>query len=154
MPSILFVCRANRYRSPIAAAALKDVLIRKNKQEWEVSSAGTWTTDGLPPVPAAIVEAQALGLNIRDHQSRIITPEIVHRADLILVMEQDQKEALQVEFPVCSKKIMLLTELVGGKPDDIIDPMKHPGRIVGSQIQQLIETGFDSIFIWVMGRYE
>lgn len=144
MTSILFVCRANRYRSPIAAAIMKEAIV-KQYQHWDVSSAGTWTTDGLPPISGAVFEAQELGLDIRGHQSRVITPQMVRNADLILVMEQDQKEALQVEFPMCRHKIALLTEVVEGESYDILDPMKYPGHVVGFHIKQLITTGLDRI---------
>src|SRR5512147_3158605 len=121
MTSILFVCRANRYRSPIAAACFQSELIKhQQEQGWEVSSAGTWTMDELPPVPDAILEARQLGLDIRRHQSRVVTAGMLRDADLILVMERGQKEALQIEFPDCRPRVVLLTELVEDRPYDIV----------------------------------
>ena len=41
--------------------------------------------------------------------------------DLILVMEQGHKEALQVEFPAIAQRVFLLSEMVGGAYD-VPDP--------------------------------
>jgi len=147
MISILFVCRANRYRSPIAAACFKDELIkRQQEQGWDVLSAGTWTMDGLPPVPEAILEARQLGLDIREYQSRVVTADMLQKADLILVMERGQKEALQIEFPAYRQKVALLTEVAEGIPYEVADPMKDPRNVnAGSEVCRLIQTGFEKI---------
>ena len=149
MASVLFVCTANRYRSPIAAACFKDELLkRKNIQDWNISSAGTWTTDGVPAVPDAIRKARQFGLDIQAHRSRAITAELLQQAGLILVMEQGQKEALQIEFKFARPRVFLLTEVVEGIPNDIPDPMNDPGNIdVVPSICELIRTGFNKIYI-------
>ena len=49
MPKVLFVCTANRFRSPLAAAIFKRFLLESQETgRWRVSSAGTWTRSGLP----------------------------------------------------------------------------------------------------------
>lgn len=147
MTSILFVCTANRYRSPIAAACFKDELgKRERERDWQILSAGTWTTNGLPAMPEAILEARLLGLDIRAHRSQVVTQDLVQKADLILVMERGQKEALQVEFPAHRHKVALLTEVADGSVQDISDPVMNPSEVgVVSQIQELIQTGFENI---------
>jgi len=147
MPQILFVCTANRYRSVIAAAWFKDELIRRGQgNKWNVHSAGTWTTDGMPAVTAAIELAAQIGLDIRKHQSRSITRDMLRDADLVLVMESGQKEALQIEFPSYRKKIFLLSEATGEISYDIPDPMTNPSNIdVVPEICELIHIGFDKI---------
>jgi protein-tyrosine phosphatase len=139
---------ANRYRSPIAAASFKEELIKRHQeQDWNVLSAGTWTMNGLPPVPDAILEAKQLGLDIRDHQSSVITADMLQEADLILVMERGQKEALQVEFPAYRQKVALLTEVTEENPHDIADPMSDPKNVeIGSKICSLIQVGFEKIY--------
>jgi protein-tyrosine phosphatase len=148
MASVLFICTANRYRSPIAAACFQDQLLkRKEVKDWHILSAGTWTTDGLPAVPEAIRKARQFGLDIQEHRSCAISTNLLQQAGLILVMEQGQKEALQVEFKFARPKVHLLTEVVEGIPYDIPDPMNDPGNIdVVSVICELIQTGFDKIF--------
>lgn len=147
MPSILFVCTANRYRSPLAAACFKRELdMRGTDGGWEVLSAGTWATDGLPPMPAAILEAEQLGLDIRSNRSRTVTIEMLRAADVVLVMERGQKEALQIEFRDCRQKIELLRKVALGKPSDIRDPVgDSTNPAVGAEICRLIHDGFESI---------
>jgi protein-tyrosine phosphatase len=147
MITILFVCTANRYRSPIAAACFKNELIKRNQEkDWDVSSAGTWTMDGLPPVPDAILVARQLGLDIQEHRSRAVTSDMLQQVDLVLVMERGQKEALQIEFQAYRQKIALLTEVAEGTLYDIADPMTDPRNVnAGSEIYRLIHAGFEKI---------
>lgn len=52
MPSVLFACTANRFRSPIAAARFSHCLQNEvDVQDWRVGSAGTWAEPGLPVFP-------------------------------------------------------------------------------------------------------
>jgi protein-tyrosine-phosphatase len=147
MNSILFVCTANRYRSPIAAACFKAELIKREQdRNWNVLSAGTWAMDGYPPMPAAILEGRQLGLNIQEHQSRGITADMLQESDLVVVMEQGHKEALQVEFRAYREKVVLLSEVAEGSSYDIADPVTDQRSVdVGSQICRLIQAGFEKI---------
>ena len=147
MNSILFVCTANRYRSPLAAACFKAELMKRGQEKnWNVLSAGTWAMDGYRPMPVAILEAKQLGLNIYEHQSRGITADLLQESDLVVVMEQGQKEALQAEFKAHRQKVVLLSEVAEGSSYDIADPVTDPETVeVGPQICRLIQTGFETI---------
>ena len=147
MISILFVCTANRYRSPIAAACFKTELMKRGEDKhWIVSSAGTWAMDGYPPMPAAILEARQLGLDIQEHRSRGITADMLQESDLVVVMEQGHKESLQVEFRAYREKVVLLSEIAEGSSYDIADPVTDPETLeVGPQICRLVEAGFEKI---------
>jgi protein-tyrosine phosphatase len=147
MLTILFVCTANRYRSPIAEACFKWQLAKHaDCGKWEVLSAGTWAEDGLPPILDAIVDAKRLNLNIQGHRSRMITKELMESSSLILVMEHGQKEALRQEFPTHREKILLLSEVARDIPYDIPDPVMDPsvGDVAG-EICKLIKEGFEKI---------
>ena len=148
MTQILFVCTANRYRSPIAAACFKNELHKRNEvKDWSILSAGTWTTDGLPAMPDAIQRAKQIGLDLQEHRSRAITGEILQEADLVLVMESGQKESLQIEFPFCREKILLLSEAAEGISYNIPDPIENPLNVeVASEICRLVRSGFDKIY--------
>lgn len=147
MISILFVCTANRYRSPLAAACFKAELTKRGQEKnWKVHSAGTWALDGYPPMPAAILEARQLGLNIQEHQSRVITADVLQESDLVVVMERGHKESLQVEFKAYRHKVVLLSEVAEGNSYDIGDPVIDPRNTnTGPQIYRLIQTGFEKI---------
>lgn len=117
------------------------------ENEWSVSSAGTWAMNGLPAMTEAITLVRTLGLDIQDHRSQEISGELLQLADVALVMESGQKEALQVEFPEYRKKIYLLSEASKGVSFDIPDPVTGPslGIHIVPEICELIRTGFDRI---------
>lgn len=145
MPTIVFVCTANRYRSPIAAACFRRELdLNKGRSEWQVLSAGTWAVDGMPAAAEAIRQAGNMGLDIANHRSHLITPELMKTADLVIVMEPGHKEALQAEFPQEARKIYLLSEAAAGQTYNIPDPVGLAEvQAVPREISELIHDGFE-----------
>jgi protein-tyrosine-phosphatase len=150
MPSVLFVCTANLYRSPLAAAFLRNELKdAPGGIEWVIDSAGTWTKSGVPIHFETIEDAHRFGLEVRTHTSKQVTAELLSRYDLILVMETGHKEALLIEFPDQSKKIHLLSEVVDGLTYDIPDPFSIEGkhdRDVANELHKVITRGYKKIF--------
>jgi protein-tyrosine phosphatase len=145
MPSVLFVCQANRCRSPIAAALLNEkVKSDPVTREWRIESAGTWTVAGQPALPDVEVVMLRRGLDLSSHRSRIVTAELLESFQLILTMESGQKEALRVEFPQAARRIYMLSELIGVR-EDIHDPMgpghARVGEIV-NEIDELLQLGY------------
>jgi protein-tyrosine phosphatase len=151
MPSVLFVCTANLYRSPLAAAFLRAELIdASEREEWLVGSAGTWTKNGTPVHAQTVEDARQFGLDLRAHRSTQITGEILSRYDLILVMEAGQKEALLIEFPNQSKKIHMLSDVVDNRTYNIPDVFSSEGehdREVANELHQIIKRGFKKIIV-------
>jgi protein-tyrosine phosphatase len=146
MTSILFVCTANQFRSPIAAACFSRKMTELGwKRKWIVSSAGVWTANGKPALPEAEEVARKLGLSLESHRSTVVTPGLISVNDLILVMENGQKEALQNEFSIFRSRIFLLSEVADDSPYDIQDPITEGldrCMEVGTQIFTLIDKGF------------
>jgi protein-tyrosine phosphatase len=145
MPSVLFVCTANQFRSPFAAACLIDFIQQVNPLEkWRVESAGTWTKPGLPASPLALQNAHRLGLRgLEVHITRQVNQELLDQFDLILVMETGHLEAIASEFPNVLGRMMLLSEIVDGTPYSILDPADQgsdPDE-VASELQMLIQRG-------------
>jgi len=149
MPSVLFICTANQFRSPIAETCLKQKLKDLGEVEnWRVSSAGTWAEKGLPAHPMAVKAAAGVGLDLSEHRSKPVTPRLLDRSDLVVVMEKDHKEALLTEFPLMNAKIILLTELVGETNSNVPDPVVdkcHDADEVTEMICSLIDAGFDNL---------
>ncbi len=147
---VLFVCSANRFRSVIASACFQN-LIEKNKPSgtWEVSSAGTWAMDGLPPLPQAFSIASKLGLNIDRIRSREVDANLLQDSDLVIVMSKGQREALALEFPQEKERIFLCSEvcenLAYSIPDPVEDVIDQSPEELGLEICRLIEKGFDRI---------
>ena len=139
MPSILFVCTGNQYRSPLAAAAFQRKLNLDGKaRAWTVSSAGTWTPPGLPPFPDALRAAEGLGLSLAGHTTRPIDAQVLAENNLIIVMTRGHKESILSEFPDAEHKVHLLSEVVDKRAYDIADPA-DPGVELAHVAQQLVE---------------
>jgi protein-tyrosine-phosphatase len=148
MPSILFICTVNRFRSPLAEVIFRSECSKRGLDSaWQVGSAGTWTEPGLLPMPDAISFAQVMGLDLTSHRSRLVNADLMHASNLILVMESGQKEALVFEFPASAKKVVLLSEAVGGVAYDIPDPYssEEPALEVAKELYKMIRDGFDMI---------
>jgi protein-tyrosine phosphatase len=150
MPSVLFVCTANLYRSPLAAAFLRAELKKvKQREAWLIDSAGTWTKSGSMIHSQTIEDANHFGLDVRGHRSRQVTYELLSKHNLILVMEAGHKEALDIEFPDLAEKIHLLSEVVDGITYDIPDPFSLEGkhdRDVATELHRIITRGHEKIF--------
>ncbi len=153
MPALLFVCTANRFRSPLAQAFFQEKLRQlPNTAGWRVESAATWGDANLPAMPEALLEAKKRGLNLGNHRSKSVTNQLIKQYDLILVMETGHKEALQMEFPAIKSRIYLLSEVGGGTPFSIPDPYlsgDEPAE-VAREIEDLIDKKFPLLFQWLM----
>ena len=147
MTTILFVCRANLARSPMAAALFNKVMEEMGlSDQCQAQSAGSWGEDGLPVAVAGVRVMQERGIDISTHRSRIVNEKIVNTADLILTMEKGQKEALRAEFAQISDKIFLLTEM-DGLGYDIPDP-------IGMNRQEFEKTAADLENLITKGKRE
>jgi protein arginine phosphatase len=160
MPSVLFVCTANRFRSPLAAAILKKVLhengnsgedswIIRNTEAWHIDSAGTWATTGDPALPVVNTAAQRLGINLSDHHSKRLNGKLLAECDLILVMQASHREALQIEFPSLSDRIYLLSFVLERGSYDIVDSMESENEVadIVQEMYTLIQHGFRYICV-------
>jgi protein-tyrosine-phosphatase len=149
MPSVLFVCTANRFRSPIAAALFSRKLQREHiAQDWMVSSAGTWAEPGLPVIPSPKWVSDHFDLNLGAHKAIRIVGSLLEWYDLILVMENSHQESLRVEFPKMKDKVFLLTKVCTGIEYDVPDPGVVKGDTfldIANELSGLIDKGFQDI---------
>ncbi len=147
VPSILFVCTGNQYRSPIAAACLRRLLAQRGIQGWIVQSAGTWTGPQSSLLKDAAEASRELGFDLGDHRTRPVDRALLDRSDLILVMEQGHKEAVLTEFPEAGPRTHLLSAMVEAFPFDIPDPLAMPRERVGilREMCEMIERGLPRI---------
>ncbi len=83
---VLFVCTHNAGRSQMAAALLAHL----GGPAFVVDSAGTAPADALnPAVVAAMLE---VGIDLRDNEPTLLTPEALHEADLVITLGVDSAE--------------------------------------------------------------
>jgi len=125
--SILVVCLGNTCRSPMAAELLRQAL-----PDCEVSSAGLEPPVGATADPRAAQLLAADGADLSAHRAQAIDADMVTHADLVLVMDSEQREALEALYPAARGKTHRLCER---EQTDVPDPF----------------TGSRSMFIVVLG---
>jgi protein-tyrosine phosphatase len=148
MPSVLFVCTANRFRSPLGAAIFRKCLEELGIAEsWQVSSAGTWAMPGQPALAQVAEMARGLGLDLSGHRSRRINRQILASCDLVLVMQAGHREALLSEDPALEERVYLLSEVAERRRYDIPDALgsEQEMREVIYELDSLICGGLESI---------
>jgi protein-tyrosine phosphatase len=149
MPSVLFVCTANRFRSPLAAAWFQKCLEgQADARNWSVGSAGTWAEAGQTVIPSARWMAEHFGLDLSSHRSRRVDREVLRQSDLVLVMENSHREGLLVEFPENAGHIFLLAQMAGGVAYDVPDPGIVPDETfldIAREVTSLLDRGFQKI---------
>jgi len=141
---VLMVCTGNICRSPMAEGLLRHMLPETWGRDIRVRSAGTHGLDSAPASDFAIQAAAELGVDIGGHRARSLDPEMVSRADLILVMEPFHREIVARAVPSEEKsRVRLLTDFERPRQSDTIDdPYQHPledYRICVRRIRQCLE---------------
>ena len=110
---VLFVCSGNTCRSPLAEAIAKKIAADAGRTDIEFSSAGTSAWDGSPASDGALLVGMERGLDLSDHRSRQLTPEILKDADFVLVMSPSHLSRVKDLAP--GSNAHLLTEFTSGK---------------------------------------
>jgi protein-tyrosine-phosphatase len=89
--------------------------------------------------------AHYFGVHIGEHRSRILSEDMVRRADVILIFEPDQEQAVREWFPYGANKVHYLGALRRGGGIHIRDPWgcgENEFLRVYQEIQQTIERAF------------
>ncbi|MHB1356444.1 MAG: arsenate reductase/protein-tyrosine-phosphatase family protein [Anaerolineae bacterium] len=146
--SVLFICRQNMCRSPMAARLLCDLVAKTGDlSDWRIESAGTWSVEGAAATPRANQAMKQFGLELDEHRSRCVTSEMLENFHLILTMEKGQQEALGVEFPALRRRIFCLSAMIGQHWDLPDPPSGDLAEFVGiaMQIQGVLTRGLTMI---------
>ena len=146
--SILFICTANRFRSPIAASYFTIIALHHGmEKEVQASSAGTWTTPGQLATPEAIQYGKNLKIDLSIHRTRMVSEELLSQNNLTITMGSGHKESLRIEFPKYHDSIVLLSEAAGFPCFDIPDPYSsnHQTEDIADEIVRIICKGYDNI---------
>lgn len=93
---ILFVCTGNTCRSPLAEAIARREVIERGWLDVEVESAGTSAWEGAPASDGSLLVGLEHGLDLGAHTARVLTPEVIDRADLVLAMSHSHLERVEV----------------------------------------------------------
>ncbi len=126
------MCTGNICRSPMAEG-----LIAAAMPALQVSSAGLGAMIGSPADPLARELMAERGLNIDAHRARQINLDMCQRAELILVMDREQRRVVEQRYPFTSGKVFRLCEVSG---QDVPDPYRA-SRGAFEQSLALIDSG-------------
>src|SRR6476646_10866026 len=114
MKTVLFVCTGNVCRSPMAEGIFRNAT--HGKGDYRVISAGLGAMDAQPPSHYAVQAVKELGVDISRQRSRMLTPQMVDEADLILGMTHSHLDTVMMLYPHAAEKVFLLREF-----DDTLD---------------------------------
>lgn len=96
-------------------------LVKKNKLNIEISSAGTFANNGDNVSTHSQKALEKLGIDISQHKSTLVQKYLIE-ADLILTMTKSHKETILRNFPEAKDKVFLLNEYAYGELKDVADP--------------------------------
>lgn len=133
--TVLTVCLGNICRSPMAEG-----LLRTKLPNLVVSSAGIVAPSGAHADPFAQELMLERGVDISAHRAKRVTSPVIAASDLILVMDLEQKRAIERTHPVARGKVFRLGEF--GK-FEIFDPLNR-GRDEFAKCLALIDQGVDA----------
>lgn len=107
---ILFVCKGNICRSPLAEAYVRAKLPAK----MQVDSSGYYPRAGRGSPSPAIQAAKRLELDLETHRSQIVDEQRMRRADIVFVFDDENYCELKARFPAHRHKLFLLGAFADG----------------------------------------
>jgi protein-tyrosine phosphatase len=137
MKNILVLCIGNICRSPMAEGILRQSLPDRN-----VYSAGIGALIGKPADPLSVQLMAEQGIDISLHRAQQISASLVAQAELILVMDQEQKNYVEAQYVGVRGKVFRLGEAA---KFDVPDPYRE-GIESFRAAYRLIDEG---VKVWV-----
>lgn len=134
---VLMVCTGNVCRSPMAEALLRARFDARGRGT--VTSAGLAALVGRPADPLAAELVAERGIDLSAHRGRQLTPELIAAAELVVVMDAEQQQAIERLSPASRGRVHRLGRFGGF---DVEDPYKRP-RAAFVRALDAIERGLD-----------
>jgi len=108
----------------MAEGLLKKLVLNSPIDGTVIGSAGLMALPGNHASFHAIRVAKENSIDLTEHRARVVTSDLISQADLILVMEPSQRQALARRQPESEDKLSLLREFAryGSRNRAITDP--------------------------------
>jgi protein-tyrosine phosphatase len=106
---LLLVCTGNVCRSPAAERLLTQALA--HDKDLRVSSAGTRALVDQPMDPTMAELLSAAGARPEGFRARLLTADLLRRADVVLVMAREHRSAVVALEPTAVRRTFLLLEI-------------------------------------------
>jgi len=107
--SICFICRGNRFRSPLAQVFVERLTLGLPVQ---ASSAGTLEVENAPALPEARQIALLCGVDLSEHRSQRLSAVSLEAADLVIGFEESHVRRAIVDAGALRANTFMLRELV------------------------------------------
>ena len=118
--NIVFVCRGNIIRSPMAEALLKKLCA--SLRDLSVTSAGLHAVPGMKADSRAEAVAREFGVSLVNHRTKLLNRELVTAAEAIFVMDCFNEAELLARYPESRHKIFMLGDYADPSAFEIADP--------------------------------
>lgn len=123
MIKILFVCRGNICRSPMAEFIMKDLVEKAGREEFEIASCATSTEElGKPIYPPAKRLLENHGISCEGKRARQMTGKDYDYYDYIIAMDEyNLRNMARFVGNYKDNKVSLLMDYTD-RPGDVADP--------------------------------
>ena len=99
----------------MAEAVMKEQLSDAGLKHIEVTSAGLHAVPGREAHPWAVEAAADMGISLIHHRARLLTAEMITKADCIFAMDFQNKAELLTLYPEAAPKICMLSAYAQGR---------------------------------------
>ncbi|WP_372845822.1 hypothetical protein [Pontiella sp.] len=146
--TIVVACKANITRSAYLHGYMEQYLKTNYpyaRKKVRILSAGVRARQGSSASQVVKHVARTKGFSLNGHQSDPFTPRLVNKADVVLVMEQWQKDELLERFPKAGGKIFRMMEyLWKGEEKEIRDIPDPTGQNL-ADYEEFIEVAHSEV---------
>ncbi len=140
---LLAICTANICRSPMVEALLAHALKAEDGPlaQFRVASAGVAARDGDPASANSVTALKKVGLDISQHRSQALTPELLSEATAVFVMTESHRDIIHAMFEPTPQNIFLLREFMPPEADQqIADPYGGPLSLYEQCRDEIVEA--------------
>jgi len=155
MKKIVFVCKGNIFRSPVAEYIFKKILDKRGIKDVKVESAGTSAkyankkiSDLIKIFPEENEVVKKTGVDIGDHVITFLDSKLVKESYKIIVFNRSLKDEVVKNYPEAKNKVFILKEIIDEKNVDMEDlkgkPLEDHTKFV-YELRPILEKVFSKV---------